>query len=256
LARNEFVLHYQPQLRLSDNSLTGFEALIRWRHPELGMVSPARFIPLAERRGLITEIGLWVMREACRQNEEWRRERVADAPMAVNLSSTQLASASFADDVQGILSETGMPANRLEIELTESLLLDDAELKLERVQTLKRLGVSLAIDDFGTGYSSLSYLKRLPVAKLKIDQSFVRDICSDASDQAIAEAIISMGQSLRLIVIAEGVETNDQRSLLKQIGCNEAQGYLFARPMPAEDIGPWLANQGAHVARDTGNWSG
>jgi EAL domain-containing protein (putative c-di-GMP-specific phosphodiesterase class I) len=238
LVRNEFELHYQPQIDLTSGMLIGREALIRWRHPEMGLVSPARFIPLAEDSGLIKPIGAWVLREACMQNRRWIDAGMAPVPVAVNVSGVQL-DGRMVEQVSAALAESGLPADLLELEVTESVLVENTALAQEQLQQLKQLGVQLSIDDFGTGYSSLAYLKRLPLGKLKIDQSFVRNLTEDANDQAICNAVVSMGHSLRLLVIAEGVETAAQARMLREMGCDEAQGYLIARPLPAAQVPVW-----------------
>ena len=243
LVRGEFELHYQPQVDLGDSRLVGFEALIRWRHPELGMMSPAKFIPVAESSGLIIEIGAWVLSEACRQNQAWREAGLFQVPMAVNLSAIQIYHGNLVPTVRQILIETGLPPAGLELEVTESHLVEKTEIVLDHFRQLKALGVKFAIDDFGTGYSSLSYLKRFPIDKLKIDQSFVRDIVEDPDDLSIAHAVVSMGHSLRLTVIAEGVENQEVAQLLRDMACDEAQGYFFARPMPAAQVPEWLASR-------------
>jgi diguanylate cyclase (GGDEF)-like protein/PAS domain S-box-containing protein len=241
LTNNELVLHYQPQIALINRQVVGVEALIRWQHPEKGLISPATFIPLAEESGLIAPIGEWVLREACRQNRLWQKARILSAPISVNLSARQFSLGNVLDLVSSVLADTELPASRLELEITEGLLVQDAETTLSMLKALKAHGVRIAVDDFGTGYSSLSYLKRFPLDRLKIDQSFVRDLVTNRDDQAIASAIINLGSSLGLAVIAEGVETAEQLAILRSLGCNEAQGYLFARPMPASDLQDFLA---------------
>jgi diguanylate cyclase (GGDEF)-like protein/PAS domain S-box-containing protein len=236
LAREEFVLHYQPQIDIASGALIGAEALIRWNHPEMGMVPPGRFIPIAEDSGLIVPIGEWVLYEACRQAAAWGKAGVHGLMIAVNLSAVQFRRGEIEQSVIRALEGSGLDPALLELELTESILITDSENVLATVQRLKRLGVKLSIDDFGTGYSSLSYLKRFQVDKLKIDQSFVRDLVTDAEDAAIVRAIIQMAGSLGLTTIAEGVETNEILGLLSDFGCDEAQGYYFARPMPAEEL--------------------
>jgi diguanylate cyclase (GGDEF)-like protein len=232
IERNELVLHYQPQVDLRSGVIIGLEALVRWQHPELGLVFPGRFIGLAEETGLIAPIGEWVMREACRQNREWQDAGLPKVPVAVNLSAKQFVR-DVTDTVATILAETGLDGSYLELELTESLSMDDPENTIQILRTLKGMGVCLSIDDFGTGYSNLNYLKRFPIDKLKLDQSFVRDLTFDPDDLAIARAVIAMAHSLRLRVIAEGVETEGQRSLLTRNECDEMQGYLFSRPLDA-----------------------
>ena len=232
LKRDELVLHYQPQVSLTSGRIIGVEALLRWQHPELGLISPGRFIDLAEETGLILPIGEWVLRKACEQRCAWNRDGVPAVPVAVNLSARQF-STSIADTVREILDETGLEPRLLELELTESLSMEDPESTFGILSTLKDMGVGLAIDDFGTGYSNLNYLKRFPVDRLKLDRSFVQDITSDPDDLAIARAVIAMAHSLRLSIIAEGVETEGQLALLAQNGCDEVQGYLFSRPVDA-----------------------
>ncbi len=236
LERQEFVLHYQPQYELTSGALTGVEALIRWMHPELGLVAPGRFIGVAEESGLIVPMGDWVLRQACEQAMAWQRAGLPALTMAVNLSAIQFKRGNVEQSVSRALAESGLAPQLLELELTESILLQNVESVLTSVRQLKQMGVKLAIDDFGTGYSSLSYLKRLDIDKLKIDQSFVRDLATDPDDEAIVRAIIQMARSLNLKTIAEGVETEDMRSRLQTFGCDAAQGYLYSRPVPAEDI--------------------
>jgi diguanylate cyclase (GGDEF)-like protein/PAS domain S-box-containing protein len=231
LFRAEFYLHYQPQLEIDSGKVIGVEALLRWNNPELGEVVPARFIPVAEDCGLIVPIGAWVMEEACRQAQSWRQAGWPDLTMAVNLSALQFRRPGLIETVAGALERSGLPPHLLELELTESILLQDAENNLDTVRQLKALGVRLSIDDFGTGYSSLSYLKRFAVDKLKIDRSFVRDIGTDPDDAAIVRAVIQLARSLRLGIIAEGVETQEQLAFLREEGCQEAQGFLFSRPL-------------------------
>ena len=236
LERDEFQLHYQPQVDLDSGRIIGMEALLRWTSPDLGPVSPGKFIPIAEESGLIVQIGAWVLRTACRQNRSWQARGLPEVPVAVNLSALQFARGDLLDTVERALDDSRLPARFLELELTESILLHDADNIMASLRRLKNLGIKLSIDDFGTGYSSLSYLKRLAVDKLKIDQSFVRDIASDPDDAAIVRAIIQMGHSLKLRTIAEGVEAVDQLAFLRAEGCEEGQGYLFGRPIPAAEM--------------------
>jgi len=240
LARGEFELHYQPQVGLDDNRVFGCEALIRWKQPELGMVSPARFIPLAEETGLIVPIGEWVLRTACRQCKAWQDAGLPAIAVAVNISARQFREKNLLQLVAAILAETGLAPAQLELEVTESVIMQDAQQVIASLQAFRDMGVRLSVDDFGTGYSSLSYLKRFPVDRLKIDQSFVRDLCTDADDVAIAQAVITLGHTLNLRVIAEGVETPEQLAFLRRHQCDEIQGYLFGKPMPAEDFGKLL----------------
>ena len=233
LEREEFLLHYQPQLDLATGRIAGVEALIRWRHPEQGMVSPAQFIPIAEERGLIVPIGTWVLREACRQNRAWQQEGLQATTIAVNLSALQLQQRDLTHEVARALQQAGLAAAYLDLELTESAVMRDAETSIATMHALKAIGLKLSLDDFGTGYSSLNQLKRFPLDKLKIDQSFVRGLPGDRYDLAISTAIIGMGKALDLKLTAEGVETVEQLEVLQSIGCHEIQGYYVSKPMPA-----------------------
>ena len=232
----EFLLYYQPQVELASGKIIGCEALIRWRHPELGLVSPANFIPVAEESGLIVSIGNWVLSEACRHHHAWRSAGISPSTVAVNLSAIQFRQGGLTETVARLLDEYDMPPQFLELELTESIIMQGVDSTLAMLQELSGLGLQLSIDDFGTGYSSLSYLKRFPIHKLKIDQSFVRDIVTDANDAAIVRTIIVMAHSLNLRVIAEGVETAEQVAFLREAGCDEAQGYYFGQPTPEEEF--------------------
>jgi len=232
----QFVLFYQPQVDCRSGEVSGMEALIRWRHPQHGLVPPNRFIPIAEETGLIVAIGDWVLREACRQARGWHDQGQHGLRVSVNLSARQLRQANLCEMIATTLAESGLPASALELELTESLLMDDPESASTLLRALAGLGIRMAIDDFGTGYSSLAYLKRFPVARLKIDRSFVRDLCSDANDAAIVRAVVAMAASLRMEVIAEGVETVEQLQFLQAHGCFEVQGFLFSPPLPAADL--------------------
>jgi EAL domain-containing protein (putative c-di-GMP-specific phosphodiesterase class I) len=217
--------------------MTGAEALVRWQHPERGMVPPGEFIPLAEDNGLILQLGHWVLQAACAQLVRWARQPgMNHLTVAVNVSVRQFHHIDFVEQVLAILDHTGADPRRLKLELTESLLLTDVEDIIKKMTALKVKGVGFSLDDFGTGYSSLTYLKRLPLDQLKIDQSFVRDVLTDPNDAAIAKAIITLGQSLGLAVIAEGVETEGQRGFLASHGCNAYQGYLFGRPVAAGSL--------------------
>ncbi|ODU51301.1 MAG: diguanylate cyclase [Thiobacillus sp. SCN 63-374] len=231
LYRAELQVHYQPQLEIGSGKVIGVEALLRWQNAELGEVAPDRFIPVAESCGLIVPIGAWVLEQACRQAQAWRQAGLSDLAVSVNLSAMQFHRFSLVEMVAGVLGRSGLPPHLLELELTESILLQDVEGTLDTVRQLKRLGVRLSIDDFGTGYSSLSYLKRFAVDRLKIDQSFIRDVNTDPDNAAIVRAIIQLARSLRLDIIAEGVETPAQLAFLREEGCREAQGYLFSRPL-------------------------
>ncbi|HLG22434.1 MAG TPA: EAL domain-containing protein, partial [Candidatus Manganitrophaceae bacterium] len=235
LEREEFLLHYQPQVDLLTGEVIGMEALLRWNHPDLGLVSPAKFIPLAEETGLIVPIGEWVLGAACRQNKIWEEKGLRPIRIAVNLSARQFQQHNLAETTLQALSEIALPPDRLELELTESVLMQKEQTILTTLRKLHEMGVQLSIDDFGTGYSSLSYLKSFPIHTLKIDQSFVRDIMTDSDHATIVTAIVNMAHSLRLKVIAEGVETAEQLGFLKALKCDEMQGYFFSRPLPPEE---------------------
>ena len=236
LARDQFVLHYQPQVDLASGKIVGMEALIRWNHPELGMVSPSRFITVAEETGLIVAIGAWVMRTACAQNKAWQDAGLGPLRVAVNLSARQFGAPNLLANVRSTLEQSGLAPDCLEIELTESLFMSDVSLAVETLHSLKALGVNLSIDDFGTGYSSLSYLSSFPIDVLKIDRSFVADITRDANDAAIVASIIALAHNLKLAVIAEGVETAEQLAYLRAHGCDEMQGFFFSCPLTADDF--------------------
>ncbi|MFC5462081.1 putative bifunctional diguanylate cyclase/phosphodiesterase [Massilia niabensis] len=245
LQRDEFLLHYQPQLD-SDGLPTGVEALLRWRNPVRGMVSPAQFIPLAEDTGLILPLGRWVLEEACAQLARMAADSAtAGLSVAVNVSALQFRQATFGADVLAVLAQAGANPRRLKIELTETLLVEDMESAIEKITMLKSHGVCFALDDFGTGYSSLSYLKRLPLDQLKIDQSFVRNLMNDPRDLAIVTTIVALGHALGMHVIAEGVETAEQRELLARCGCRQFQGYLFSRPLAQEQLQTHLERMAA-----------
>jgi len=233
----QLVLHYQPQVEMQSGNIIGVEALIRWLHPEYGLLSPDKFIPLAEETGQIEDVGQWVIATACAQAREWQLTHNFFGRMSVNVSGKQLQKGLLPDIVSRTLQDTGLEGHYLELELTESSVMQKTEFAVRQFNQLRQLGVSLAIDDFGTGYSSLSYLKRLPIDKLKIDKSFISDIPADGHDMAITQAIIVMAASLKLNVIAEGVEQQEQIDFLQQHGCQLAQGYLYSKPCPAEEIG-------------------
>ena len=233
LERNEFLLHYQSKVNLATGEITGVEALIRWQQPERGLVPPSQFVPVAEDCGLILPIGNWVLREACSQARAWQDAGLPTIPVAVNVSGAEFRGPALVEHVKAILSETGLEARYLQLELTEGVLMDHAESTATLLHELKSMGLQLAVDDFGTGYSSLSYLKRFPIDVLKIDQSFVNQISSDPDHSSIVNAIIDMGKNLKLRLVAEGIETDLQRNYLMAQGCLEGQGYLFSRPVPA-----------------------
>ena len=234
--REEFVLHYQPRVDVLSGRIVGAEALIRWQHPERGLLPPAEFIPLVEDAGLVIPIGEWAIETVCRQSARWRAAGLNPVPVAVNLASTHLREEGLPGLVTRALSMHGVPASSLEIEVTESILLADPETSVRIAQELAALGVNLSIDDFGTGYSSMGYLKKLPIAALKIDRSFVRDLETDPDDEAIVSAIIALAHSLKLKVVAEGVETAAQLAFLQSVKCDEYQGFLTSRPVSAQEF--------------------
>src|SRR5713226_6438513 len=233
---NEFLLHYQPKLDLRTGAIAGVEALVRWQHPDWGMVSPAQFIPLAEETGLIVQIGEWVLKAACEQNKQWRDQGIPALRVAVNLSARQFAQKTLLSDVARTIAQSGLTPDCLELEITESLVMTNPEHATETLHKLKAMGITLSIDDFGTGYSSLAYLKRFPIDCVKIDRSFIKDIPTEADDMAITKGVIALGHSLRLKVVAEGVETVEQQDFLRSNDCDEMQGYLFSKPLPAEEV--------------------
>jgi diguanylate cyclase (GGDEF)-like protein len=245
LARSEFELHYQPKAEVESGRITGVEALLRWRRADGALVSPAEFIPVLEDTGLIAEVGDWVIGEACRQHDAWRRAGLDGMCVAVNVSARQFQGGRLLDSVRRALAQNECPAQCLELELTESLVMHDVDVTIETLQALREMGVRIAVDDFGTGYSSLAYLKKLPIDVVKIDRSFVKGVNDDANDAAIASAIIAMARSLGYRVVAEGVETPLQRQVLEALGCHEMQGWLLGRPMPAAEAARWLAGRAA-----------
>ncbi len=248
LDAGEFVLHYQPLLNADTHALAGVEALVRWQPPNETMVPPIKFIPLAEDSGLIIPLGDWVLRQACQQARAWLDAGAPPRVMAVNISARQFQHPLFVAGVRQALDDTGLPPACLELELTESMFMDQIEQSIHTMQQLKDFGVRLSIDDFGTGYSSLAYLKRFPIDKLKIDQSFVRGIAHDASDREITATIVAMARNLGLEVLAEGVETAEQLAFLQQLGCQFYQGYLFCKPLPAAQLQTWIDDLPAHIA--------
>ncbi len=240
LERNEFLLHYQPKLDLRTGEITGVEALLRWQHPELGMVSPAQFIPLAEETGLIVPIGRWVMQTACAQSQAWQSPDRAPLCMAVNLSARQFTDDDLLGDIAGALSASGLAPHLLELELTESMMMQNHDRASSILKAIKSMGVRLALDDFGVGYSSLAHIKNFPIDTLKVDRSFVRDLPQNSEDRAITQAIIAMGKTLNLTIVAEGVETLEQECFLREHACDESQGFYFSRPIPADQFGELL----------------
>jgi diguanylate cyclase (GGDEF)-like protein/PAS domain S-box-containing protein len=248
LDRHEFILYYQPKMDLESGAIIGAEALIRWRHPDRGLLLPTQFVPIAEDSGLIVPIGQWVLREACRQAQAWHDAGLRPMPVAVNVSAVEFRSTGFLDGVRGILEQTGLESRYLELELTESVLIADRDSTVSVLRGLKALGVQLALDDFGTGYSSLSYLNEFPIDALKVDGSFVRGITHDLHGAPIVRAVISMGKSLNQRVIAEGIETAEQLAFLRTQRCGEGQGYYFSRPLAAEQFTKLLASAMSEAA--------
>jgi diguanylate cyclase (GGDEF)-like protein len=237
---NEFVLHYQPKVSLNDRQVIGVEALIRWQHPTRGLLSPIHFIPLAEENGVIIDIGNWVFREACDQQRRWTDVALTSIQMSINVSSLQFRKSGFVDSLKSILSETGVNPNFIEIELTESTLMLNANGTLEKLRELKEIGVHLSIDDFGTGYSNLNYLKQFPIDSLKIDQSFIRDIDTTPVNESIVRTIVALANSLSMKSIAEGTENISELEVVKRCLCDTAQGYHFAKPLAPNEFILWL----------------
>jgi EAL domain-containing protein (putative c-di-GMP-specific phosphodiesterase class I) len=233
LERGEFEVYYQPQVNVRTEQVVGVEALVRWHHPERGLVLPAEFIPVAEETGMIVPLGEWVLRTACAQNKAWQEAGLPPMRVAVNLSARQFQQRSLTDIVAQVLEETGLSPHLLELEVTESVAMQDLDFTITMLRNLREMGVQIAIDDFGTGYSSLAYLKRFPIDAVKIDRSFVCDLMVDPNDAAIVTTVITMAHSLELSVIAEGVETEAQLAFLNQQQCDEMQGFLFSKPVPA-----------------------
>ncbi|MGD1105843.1 MAG: EAL domain-containing protein [Terracidiphilus sp.] len=235
LARDEFVLYYQPLVSTDSGGITGVEALLRWRHPEQGIIYPNQFVPQLEELGLMVEVGNWVLKTACKQNAAWQKEGIPPVRLMVNLSSTQFYRGNIVSNVRRALSESGLDPKWLELELTELLMLDDSETTVKVMQALKRIGVSLSLDDFGTGWSSLSYLRRFPIDRIKIDRSFLRDIASEPTAEAVVRSIINLGRDLGLACVAEGVETSEQLNYFRQQNCEEVQGFLYSPAVPEAD---------------------
>ncbi|MBV6748883.1 EAL domain-containing protein [Pseudomonas chlororaphis] len=246
LERHEFRLHYQAKRDIRSGQITGMEALLRWEHPDLGLIAPMQFIPVAEETGLIVPIGKWVLRTACLQNIAWQQQGLPHLGIAVNLTARQFVDDNLLSDLATILTETGMEAGLLELEIAESLLMQDVKRALQVLNGLKKLKIRIAIDDFGIGYSSLSALKQFPLDSIKIDRSFIRDVTSVAEDKALTEAIIAMGRTLSLTVVAQGVETREQADFLRDNACDEFQGFYFNKPMPADQFGVLLQTQAAN----------
>jgi diguanylate cyclase (GGDEF)-like protein len=245
LDRDEFVLHYQPKIDLSTGAIIGAEALVRWRHPQLGVLRPPRFVPVAEDSGLIVPLGRWVLRRACRQARAWQDAGLRPTTVAVNVSAVELRHPGFLDGVRKTLEQTRLEPRCLELEVTETVFMSNTHSTLSVLQDLKALGLQLALDDFGTGYSSLSHLNEFPIDTLKVDESFVRDITRGDQDSPVVRAVISMGKSLNQRVIAEGVETVEQLGFLQKQGCSAGQGYYFSRPLPARQYARLLTPAGS-----------
>ncbi len=240
LREEQLILYYQPQIDMTSGRCIGTEALVRWVHPQQGMISPGAFIPLAEETDLIESIGLWGLKTACSWNKALQDKGVGPIPVSVNISARQLYRPGFSETVARILAETGLEARFLELEITESMVMKDVDTAIAIMKELSRQGITIAMDDFGTGYSSLSYLRQFPIEKLKIDQSFIRDLVDDANATAIAQSVVALARSLNLRVIAEGVETEEQAAVLNAMGCNEIQGFLFSRPLPPVEAEAYL----------------
>ena len=246
MERNELTVHYQAKVDLGNDMITGVEALLRWTNPTLGSVSPVQFIPIAEDTGLIIPIGLWVLRTACAQNVAWQRQGLAPICMAVNLSVRQFADDKLLANIETVLNETGMAPELLELEITEGMVVVNPERAIKLLTAIKALGVRLAIDDFGTGYSSLGQLKNFPIDTLKVDRSFIRDLATNSEDKAITRAIIAMAKTLSLTVVAEGVETVEQETFLREHACDQMQGFYFSKPIAGEAFGALLRD---HIPR-------
>jgi EAL domain-containing protein (putative c-di-GMP-specific phosphodiesterase class I) len=240
LERDEFSLHYQPKVGLATGQITGVEALLRWTHSEYGMLPPGQFIPLAEETGLIVPIGRWVLTEACRQNMAWQHRGLRPVSMAVNLSPRQFIDENLLQTIDEALAASGMSPALLQIEVTESMMMRNVQRAIKVLDAIQSRGIRIAIDDFGTGYSSMSLMKQFPIDTIKIDRSFVRDLPDDTEDQAIAQAIISMGRALGMTIVAEGVETVEQETFLRAHGCDEMQGFLFSRPVAPDQLAELL----------------
>lgn len=243
LERNEFEVYFQPKINIITRQIVGMEALVRWNHPKSGIVSPIDFIPLAEETGLIVPLGEWVLRNACEQNKKWQNDGFKTIPMSVNVSPRQLEAPNLSEMIVNILAETEMDAHFLELEVTESSIMNNPEAAVKTLTNLKKIGVKISIDDFGTGYSSLSYLKHLPIDVLKIDRAFVQDLASNADDAALVMTIITLAHQLRLKVVAEGVETEDQLRYLHLLKCDEWQGYLYSKPVSANEFAELLTDE-------------
>ena len=240
LANDELGLLYQPIVEVNGGRIVGVEALLRWQHPDLGTVAPAQFIPIAEATGLIVAIGRWVLTTACAQSVAWRRDGLPPLCIAVNLSARQFADENLLKDIAGALEESGMRPELLELELTESMVIQNPEKAIKVLAAIKQMGVRLAIADFGVGYASLAHIKRFPIDTLKVDRSFIRDLTENAEDRSITEAIIAMGKTLSLTVVAEGVETREQQAFLSDHACDAMQGFYFSKPIPHDEFASFM----------------
>jgi EAL domain-containing protein (putative c-di-GMP-specific phosphodiesterase class I) len=249
LEREEFVLHYQPRVDLRTRQVTGVEALVRWQHPEFGLVPPSQFIPIAEENGLIVPLGEWVLRAACLQNKHWQDSGLPPVSVAVNLSARQFRNPELVESIRVILEETGLDPHYLELEITESAAMERADDSVVKLNELKAMGVRISMDDFGTGYSSLSYLQSFPLDKIKIDRAFIANLGHSAQAATIIRAVIALGRGLDLPVVAEGVETEEQRLFLAAENCNEIQGYLVGRPKPIADYAELVGRAAAKKPR-------
>jgi len=249
--QEQFVLYYQPQIDVPSGQIVGAEALLRWRHPKAGLIPPSDFIPLAEELGLIVPLGEWVLRQACLQGRRWREKGLPSFRVAVNVSARQFQEEDFVSSVSRVLSETGLPPDNLELELTETVVMKDVDKSSESLSRLKEMGIRLSIDDFGTGYSSMNYLNRFRLDTLKIDRSFLKGIPKDADHVAIANAIIAMAKGLNLAVVAEGVETTEQLEFLREMKCGGMQGYLVSPPVPIEKFQTLLENSATVMPAET-----
>lgn len=249
LEQEEFCVYYQAQIGLEDDVLTGFEALIRWKHPERGLILPGEFIPIAEKTGLIVPMGEWVLRQACRQLKQWEDAGFL-VTISVNLSARQFIDSNLVDVITSVLEETKINPNHLELEITETVALQDIDYTIEIIQKIKAMGVAFSLDDFGTGYSSVNYLRKLPVDYLKVDKSFIDTVTEDNSDKKIVSAIIQLAKTLDIAVIAEGVESDEQAVFLKRMKCDKAQGYLYSRPLPCEEAEKFLHSKFANAGKN------